>query len=82
MLQYVNEFSCTSDENNKTMVIHFIQNEPKIEVDGNGNQKIVPVKNDIISVVMETEGAQALANIINQVIESVSSENNEDTRLC
>lgn len=73
MLQYVNEFTCTLDEAGKTMIINFRQNEPKIEIDENGNENWHTVKNEISSVIMEAEGARMLASLINQVFENSES---------
>lgn len=69
MLQFVNEFTCSVDEQGKTTVIHFKQNEPVIETGDDGTEQVIIKKNDIASVVMDSDGARALSNLITQVLE-------------
>lgn len=69
MLQYVNEFTCTADDDKKTVVIHFKQNEPLTEISENGETSIHMVKNDIASIIIDADGAHALSTLINQILE-------------
>lgn len=69
MLQYVNEFFCSTDEKKSTLVIQFNQKEPSFTVDENGQDTVLDVINNVSSVIMDCDCAQALVNIITHVLE-------------
>ena len=61
MLQYVNAFACTVNEDSRTLVVHFIQNEPFFSEE---NGEVITVENEIASVVMEQECAKNFAETL------------------
>lgn len=62
MLQYVNSFACTVNDNSKNLVINFVQNEPIIPDEDGCPMSIEAHK--IISLIMEEDCAKNLANTL------------------
>lgn len=60
MLNYVDGFSCSLKQDSRSLVIHFTQNEPKVNVDGNVELTTLPVT----SVIMEKASAKALLSLL------------------
>lgn len=64
MLQYVDGFSCSLNQESGSLVIHFTQKEPVIE-ESTGNVNLV--LNPITSIIMEKSSAQALLSLLQDV---------------
>lgn len=71
MLQYVNSYACSMNENQKNYVIHFRQNEPIIPEDD--DEEITFFPNDIVSIIMDEDCAKSLAESILQLSSSDNS---------
>ena len=63
MLQYVDGFSCSYNQDSGALVIHFTQNEPIVQEDGS----IDINKNHITSIIMDKGGANALFSLLKDV---------------
>jgi hypothetical protein len=64
MLQYVDGFSCSLNQDSGSIVIHFTQKEPHIE---ESTEKMNIVSNPVASIIMEKHSAIALLSILQDV---------------
>lgn len=69
MLQYVNGFSCSLNNAKNTLVIHFNQEEPIVVGEGE-NSELQTISHEISSIVMDSESARQLLEMITQLLES------------
>ena len=65
MLNYVNLFTCASD-NKDTFVLHLLQNEPIVFPDSEPKDII----NEVASVVMNKEALQALYELVADMLQN------------
>lgn len=63
MLNYVDGFSCSLKQDSHSLVIHFTQNEPTVNADGNVELTTIPVT----SIIMEKASAKALLSLLNNL---------------
>jgi hypothetical protein len=63
MLQYVDGFSCSLNQNSNSLVIHFTQKEPIVKE----NNEVQTVVNPITSIIMEKDSARALLSVLQDV---------------
>lgn len=68
MLQYVDGFACSLNESKDKMVIKFVQSEPIFPDDEEGGE-IEIVKNQIASIVIDTDCARGLISSLAQMLE-------------
>ena len=68
MLQYVNSFACTKNEQSGTVIIRFTQNEP-IFVETDDGVETSFKENEIANIVMEEDCAKALFSSITELLE-------------
>lgn len=59
MLQYVNSFTCTRNEQTGTVIIHFNQNEPIVAETESGLDTVIK-EHEIASIVLEEDCIKAL----------------------
>ncbi|MCD8326183.1 MAG: hypothetical protein LUC90_05720 [Lachnospiraceae bacterium] len=64
MLQYVDAFSCSWNQETGNVVIHFMQKEPVID-DSTGN--VTEITNQVSSIVMTSGGVNALLSLLKDV---------------
>ncbi len=74
MLQYVDGFSCSLNQDSGSFVIHFTQKEPFVDED-TGNVNVVV--NPVTSIIMEKGSATALLAILQEVYSSAPSSQDE-----
>lgn len=74
MLQYVDGFSCSLNQESNSIVIHFTQKEPVIEeVTGN----VTEIVNPVTSIIMEKSSASALLSILQNIYGNTTSSQND-----
>lgn len=59
MLQYVDGFTCSVNEEKSNIVIHFKQTEPVIDEESGD---VSTITNNIASIIMDSDCAQGLVN--------------------
>ncbi len=73
MLQYVDGFSCSLNQESRSLVIHFTQKEPIIK---DGENNIAITVNPVASIIMEKNSAAALLALLQEVYGTdIESEN-------
>ena len=66
MLDYVNLFTCASD-NKDTFVVHFMQNEPVVRPD---KEEMEDTIHDVASIVMNKEGLSTLYALVQGMLDN------------
>lgn len=65
MVQYVNSFTCTTNEKSSEIILHFRQLSPTL--DENGNVSGTNVEN-ISEIIVTKQGAEALFNLLKDIV--------------
>lgn len=68
MLQFVNSFACSLNEDNNTFVLHFRQNEPVFPASNDPQDNVEIQTHTVASLVMDRKCAFQLQDAINQLL--------------
>lgn len=79
MLQYVNSFTCTKNEQSGAVIIHFQQNEPVVSEKENGEWTTDIENHNIASVILEKECIQAFCESLQNLLEENSCDTDEQS---
>ena len=68
MLQFVNSFACSLNEDNNTFVLQFRQNEPVFPTSGEVKDNVEIQTHTVASLVLDRKCAFQLQDAINQIL--------------